>query len=770
MKMKKYTLLALGALLAMAGASANAAEMRSLDSSYGAGRATLSVEFGDDAAPTPTVFQADGGKLLVLDFPGVHTKLGTFSSNFRPTGAIASVEVAESEAVTRLTLKLTRSAAYQMKLDGSKLLVSVDDAPAVGTADSKRYDNTLQRGDRAATTALVSSDFKLMESGEGVLKLDVGSDDVSAAWAPREGSAYVVELIGASLPLLAARSVDLGSKQSALDSIELSERAGSVFVTIQPNSKLGASPIQLSQVGHVVEIHVQKPGELTAADKAATAPVANAGATAGAPAPADSAAKASTESAKDRVLGETETVRDLSRFNGKPMSLNFQDIEVRALLQVIADFTSLNIVASDTVAGSMTIRLKDVPWDQALDIVLQSRGLAMRKAGNVLWVSPRDEFIARDKAALESRKKLDELEPIITRAFQLNYAKAEDVAKGLKGGNIAGKSDGGGNEATVSSGANAQSEARILSTRGSVVAEQRTNQLFVSDIASKLDAVSKLIERVDVPVRQVLIEARIVEATDTFGRTLGAKLGVNDLRGQQGGVPGVSVGSGGTYVGIGGNYAAVGAQNKQNATYTYEDTQLVNLPALALGGVNPASVALSIFGPASNRFLNLELSALEADGKGKIVSSPRIVTANQVQASISQGSRVPFQKSAGQGTTAIEFIEASLKLDVTPQITPDGGVILTVKVNKDSLGQLTSLGREINIKEVRTQVLVQDGGTVVIGGIYEQTENVSNTKVPLLGDIPFAGNLFKSTTKDSQRTELLVFLTPRVVTDESPAR
>ena len=397
---------------------------------------------------------------------------------------------------------------------------------------------------------------------------------------------------------------------------------------------------------------------------------------------------------------------------------------MRALLQVIADFTNFNVVTSDTVTGSVTLRLKDVPWDQALDIILQSKGLGVRKTGNVLWIAPKEELAAKEQVELEAKKKISEIEPVRTQPFQLNYTRAEDVAKGLTG-QAQGQGGGGAAQAT-----------RILSPRGSVLFEQRTNQLFVSDIPSKLEEVQALIAKIDVPVRQVLIEARIVEANDTFGRTLGVKLGSSDLRGLQGGIPGVNLGSG-NYAAIGGNYAAVGTQTLQPGvptTSAYTDTQFVNLPANAssLGGAAVASVALSLFSATANRFLNLELSALEAEGKGKIVSSPRVVTADQVKALIEQGEELPYQAATSSGATNVQFRKANLKLEVTPQITPEGNVILDVDVNKDSVGRSTTAGFAIDTKHVKTQVLVENGGTVVLGGIFTQVDRDEVNKVPLL--------------------------------------
>jgi len=459
-------------------------------------------------------------------------------------------------------------------------------------------------------------------------------------------------------------------------------------------------------------------------------------------------------------------------YSGEKLSLNFQNIEVRALLQVIADFTNFNVVTSDTVTGTVTLRLKDVPWDQALDIIMQAKGLGLRKNGNVLWIAPKDELSAKEQVELEARKKIADLEPVRTQSFQLNYTKAEEVAKGLTGQTT---SQGGG----AGAGGNTVN-TRILSPRGSVIFETRTNQLFVSDIPSKLEEVQAIIAKIDIPVRQVLIEARIVEADDTFGRALGVKLGGSDLRGVQGGIPGWGVG-GGNYVTVGGGYNAVNGQTGQspstdvnavNTTTGRYNNQFVNLPANVanLGGSQAATFALSLFSASANRFLNLELSALEADGKGKIVSSPRVVTADQIKAVIEQGEEIPYQVATSSGATSIQFKKASLKLEVVPQITPEGNVILTVDVAKDSRGTATTAGPAINTKHVNTQVLVENGGTVVLGGIFTQEERNDVNKVPLLGDIPVVGNLFKNTVRSSNKTELLVFITPKVVTDRVTAR
>jgi len=508
----------------------------------------------------------------------------------------------------------------------------------------------------------------------------------------------------------------------------------------------------------------------------ATAPRATAGGAArpagASPAPASTPAPASAVTGP-AVAAAPAPASTAAATPGERISLNFQNIEVRALLQVIADFTRINIVVSDNVSGALTLRLHDVPWEQALDLILQSRGLGQRRSGNVIRVAPLADLNAQDQAELEAQRKLAELEPVRTQAFALNYAKAEDVARAINGGQGGGAATAApaaGPALAAALGAPAREGAagRLLSARGSLLAEPRTNQLFVTDIPSRLEQVRALITRVDVPVRQVLIEARIVEADDSFGRALGVKLGVNDQRTP----PGLSLG-GGRRVVIGNTYGAAGSLSGQGGTApAFNDTAFVNLPAAtgALGGADAATFALSLFGASANRFLNLELSALEAEGRGRIVSSPRVITADKVKAMIEQGDELPFQVATSSGATSVQFKKASLRLEVVPQITPDGRVILEVDVNKDSPGIETKAGFSINTKHVKTQVLVEDGGTVVIGGIYTQTESESTSKVPGLGDVPGLGNLFRNRTRSVKKTELMVFLTPRLVSEGTTAR
>jgi len=440
-------------------------------------------------------------------------------------------------------------------------------------------------------------------------------------------------------------------------------------------------------------------------------------------------------------------------YSGEKLSLNFQNIEVRSLLQVIADFTNFNIVTSDTVTGALTLRLKDVPWDQALQIIMDAKGLGMRKNGTVLWIAPKDEIDDRTKKDYEAVLAIEKLEPLKTQAFQLNYAKAVDMVTQLT---------------TTASGATGGTNTRFLSERGSAIAEPRTNQLFVTDTRSKIEEVRKLLASLDVAVRQVLIEARIVEARDSFGRSLGVRLGGSDLRANRGGQGGYALGSDNRVV-FGSSYSNSVASSGAGGT-TDPTGSFVNLPAQLSGGDAVGSFALSIFNAAANRFLTLELSALEADGKGKIVSSPRVITADQTKALIEQGTEYPYSVTAPNGATTIAFKKAVLKLEVTPQITPEGDIILDLDINKDSRGETTLQGVAIDTKHIVTQILVENGGTVVIGGIFEMEETNQETKIPFLGDVPVMGNLFKTRTKESTKREMLVFITPKVISDRGPTR
>ncbi len=706
--------LALGAPMALA-----QGVIQSITSTQQAGADVVRIELSEPLAAVPAGFAIQQPARIAIDLPGVGNGMGKPSVEINQ-GNLRSVNVAQAGDRTRLVLNLKQAATYRAQLDGKALLIVVDSSgPAAAVAVAPAATGAAPAAAPAAAATFAPSqnrdpqslrdiDFRRGVDGAGRVLVTLPSNQVGVD-IRQQGTGLLVEFPRSTVPDNLRKRLDVTDFGTPVQTVTTTQSGDRVRMVIEPRGNWEHSAYQ-SDTQFVVEVRPVRvdPNKL--------------------------------------VQGPG--------YQGEKLSLNFQNIEVRSLLQVIADFTNFNVVTSDTVTGSLTLRLKDVPWDQALDIILQAKGLGLRKSGNVIWIAPKDELAIKEQADLEAGKKKSELEPLRTQSFQLNYTKAEDVAKGLGG---TGGASGGGN-----------TSSRILSPRGSVISDQRTNQLFVTDIPSKLEEIQSMIARIDIPVRQVLIEARIVEASDTFGKSLGAKLGFNDLRGVRGGVPGWG---GDPKVAVGGNYIGVGGVTLQpGGAATLNNSQFVNLPAVGQGGYDPASFALSIFGASSNRFLNLEISALEADGKGKVVSSPRIVTADQVKAFISQGQKVPFQRATSSGATAVEFVEATLKLEVTPQITPEGNIIMDVKINKDSLGALTALGREINVKEVKTQVLVENGGTVVIGGIYEQQANDTVTKVPYLGDVPYLGNLFKTRTSDSQRTELLVFLTPKIVTEKAAVR
>ncbi|MBC7434900.1 MAG: type IV pilus secretin PilQ [Bdellovibrionales bacterium] len=678
--------------------------IESVTGSIQGGVEVIRIDLSQALAAPPAGFAIQAPARIALDFPGVANGLGRSTVDINQ-GNLKSVNVVQAGDRTRVVLNLKQATAYKTQMQGKSLLVTLDPisvAPAAAATGAPAFAENRNR----ENLPLKDLDFRRGTDSSGRIVVDLPNNQVGVD-IRQQGQTLVVEFMRSTLPEGLRRRLDVSDFGTPVQTVTTFQAGDRVRMIIEPKGAWEHSAYQ-SDNQFVVEVRQQKvdPSKLTQGPG----------------------------------------------YNGEKLSLNFQNIEVRSLLQVIADFTNFNIVTSDSVTGAVTLRLKDVPWDQALDIILQAKGLGMRKSGNVLWIAPKDEIAAKEKLDLESRVAIQGLESLRTQSFQLNYTKAAEIAAQLL-------STGGGS-----------ATARILSARGSVIAEPRTNQLFVTDISSKLEQVQALIAKLDIAVRQVLIEARIVEASDTFGKSLGVRLGGSDLRGIRGGDAGYGVG-GGNRVAIGGSYDAVSGQTRESAVVpTTLNTSFVNLPANGLGFGTPASFAVSIFSSAANRFLNLELSALEADGKGKVVSSPRVVTADQTKALIEQGTELPYQIATSSGATSIAFRKANLKLEVTPQITPEGNIILDLDVNKDTVGVSTPAGFAINTKHIKTQVLVENGGTVVIGGIFEQTENENETKVPLLGDLPAIGNLFKSRTRSSTKTEMLVFITPKMISDRAAAR
>jgi len=699
-----------GALLAVSPAvraqSPQAAQklaVESVSSSIQGGVEMVRVDFTQPLTEVPKGFSIQTPARIALDVPGAGNAMGRNSVEVNQ-GNVRSVSVVQAGDRTRLVLNLKSPASYKAQIQGKSLLVALEStAPAASVAAATPAVSHFAESRNRDTQPIRDVDFRRGTDSAGRVIVDLPSNQVGVD-IRQQGQTLVVDFIKSTLPEGLRRRLDVTDFGTPVQTITTTQNGDRVRMVIEPKGQWEHSAYQ-SDNQFVVEVRQQ------------------------------------------RV--DPSKVSQGPGYTGEKLSLNFQNIEVRALLQVIADFTNFNVVTSDSVSGSVTLRLKDVPWDQALDIILQAKGLGMRKTGNVLWIAPKDEIAAKEKLDLEARVAIQGLEPLRTQAYQLNYTKAVEIAVQLMAGPVAN---------------------RIVSPRGSVIAEPRTNQLFVTDIASRQEQVQSLLTKLDIPVRQVLIEARIVEASDTFGKSLGVRLGGSDLRGVRGGDAGYSVG-GGNRIAIGGSYNAVaGTTGESSGALDTINTNFVNLPSAGAGGFAASAFAISLFSSAANRFLNLELSALEADGKGKLVSSPRIVTADKTKALIEQGTEFPYQQATSSGATSVAFRRATLKLEVTPQITPEGNIILDLNINKDSRGETTAAGIAINTKHIQTQVLVENGGTVVIGGIFEMTETENEARVPLLGELPGVGALFRNRQRTANKQEMLVFITPKMITDRSAAR
>jgi len=697
--------LAMPAAWAQDSAAANL--IKSVDTATMGEQTIFTVDLQSPPSQPPVDFSTQSPARIAIDF--LNTGFAAGRAQYSYGGKVVrGASVVQIGDRTRVVLDLTRPATYRTELRGSQFVVRIDNLAQQGKAAGPTFAPSAAAAAAAPgmRPSVRSIDFRRGGDGAGRVVVDLSSRD-SGVNIAQQGQNVVVDFIGTALPDSLRRRFDVMDFGTPVQSVRASDADGNARLTISPRGNWEYSSYQ-TDTQFVVEVRPVKedPAKL------------NGGA----------------------------------GYRGERLSLNFQNIDIRALLQVFADFTNLNIITSDTVQGNLTLRLKDVPWDQALQIVLDAKGLASRRSGNVLWVAPKSELATKEKLELEAQQQISELEPIRSQVFQLNYQRAEDVRRMLLGLAAGAPGAAGGSlgavGGTVGGAGATMGNTRMLSKRGSLTADARTNQLFVSDVASKLEEVQTFLTKIDIPVRQVIIEARIVEATDTFSRNLGVKLGFASKT---------------NGAGYGNTYSNVLSPITQGATW--DNSPAVSLPAAVINGINPATAAVSLFSAGASRFVALELSALEADGLGKIISSPRVVTANNVKALIEQGTELPYQAATSSGATSVQFRKANLKLEVTPQITPEGNVLLDVDVNKDSVGIQTPSGFAIDTKHVQTQVLVDNGGTVVIGGIFMQTESNSSNKVPWLGDIPVLGNFFKDNSRVNNRSELLVFLTPRVLND-----
>jgi type IV pilus assembly protein PilQ len=695
-------------------------------SSVQGGKVVVKVGMKEPLAGVPQGFAVTNPPRIAIDLPDTVNALGRTQVE-AGEGDLRSVSVVQTANRTRLVLNLTRNLQYTQAIEGKQLLVTIEGAPGgaatSGTAVTTPTAVTTFAEPAPGVTArhsLRDVDFRRGNAGEGRIIVDLSSPNVGID-IRLQGRQILVDFLNTDVPKNLVRRLDVGDFATPVKFVDTFAQGGSARMVIDPRAALWEYSAYQTDTQFIVEVKPVKedPNKLV----------------------------------QSSVPG----------YAGEKLSLNFQNVEVRAVLQVIADFTGLNIITSDTVGGNLTLRLKDVPWDQALDIILQAKGLSKRKNGNVVLIAPTDELAAKEKLALEASAAIGDLEPVRTESFPLSYAKAEDVKKLLS-----------------------DKDQKILSKRGSATTDERTNTLFVQDSGGRLEEVRRLIQQLDVPVRQVLIEARIVIADDRWGRDLGARFGTQSAFTSNNRNFGVSGTLSDTAAPLSNNPVSRGSASLVSpfvqvpgGTSTFSGTlpmggqpeQLnVNLPLANKAG----SLALSILNLGSGNLVNLEISALEADNRGKVVSSPRVITADKRKALITQGKEIPYPTSSASGATTISFKPATLELSVTPRITPDDRIIMELEVKKDSVGDVvaTATGTipTIDTKKVSTQVLVDNGDTIVLGGIFEQETRTTTTKVPVLGDIPILGNFFKTTHRQDDKTELLIFVTPKIIKDTLTVR
>ena len=636
------------------------------------GKLVLKVGLKSPPKAQPAAFTINTPPRIAFDFPNTENGLGTSLQNFGE-GDLRSANIVQAGNRTRLVINLVQMVGYDTRVEGNEVLITLQPKGLAGGAAT-----TVAAAHFADTTASEQSrslrdiDFRRGANGEGRVQIDLSDANIGID-IKQQGKALVVDFQRATLPRSLQRKLDVADFATPVQMIDAFVQGGNARLLIEPKGLWEYSAYQTDNK-FIVEV------------------------------------RAVTEDPNRLVKGLTPG------YSGEKLTLNFQNISTREALSVIADFTGLNMVISDTVSGSLTLRLKDVPWDQAFEIILQSRGLDMRKNGNVIQVAPREEIAAKEKIEFSSRQEITELEPLRTENFKLAYAKAADIVTLIS-----------------------NDKQRILSKRGSANFDLRTNMLFVKDVPLSIEEVHKLIKLVDVPVRQVLIEARFVEASDTFNQTLGGRLGFAGPTPAQGGD--FHLGS-----------SVFGAASGGS----------LNLPGAAsgLGGLT-----MTLFNAAATRTLTLELNASAIDGTTKNIASPRVVTSDKTAATIESGVEVPYQQASSSGATNVAFKKAVLGLTVTPQITPEDSVTMKISVSQDSVGNIFSGVPSINTKKVDTQVLVDNGGTVVIGGVYTQDESDSTSKVPGLGDIPILGWMFKNNTRAKSKKELLVFITPKILKD-----
>ena len=692
-----------------------------------AGRTVIRMAMKEQLATAPAGFSINNPPRIALDFPATGNGTGRSVQDVGDP-VLRSLNIVQAGTRTRVVLNLIKSQSFETQINGKDLLVTLFDQPTADRAGAPVVSHFAEAKPLGVATpsdpisqSLRDIDFRRGTGGEGRIVVEL-SDPNTGIDIRQQGEQLIVDFVKTTLPRALQRRLDVVDFATPVVSIDALQQGANARMIVQPKGLWEHSAYQ-AENRFILEIKplVEDPNRLTQGSRPG--------------------------------------------YKGDKLSLNFQNVEVRSVLQVIADFTGLNIITSDTVQGNLTLRLKDIPWDQALDIIMQTKGLDMRKNGNVVLIAPREELATKEKLELEARQQIGELEPIHTELFQLNYKKAGELRDLLLGVGTAGAGGGaGGGSRNV-----------FMSKRGSASFDARTNTLIVQDTSSRLDEIRRLIQRIDVTVRQVLIEARIVIADDKFSKQLGVRLGA--LGGYRAGNNNVGLGSAtpnanASALGVTPNLT-LGRNDPGNNVTQFGSTQQdvpypfnVNLPLS-----NPAgALAVSILNLGSGNLINLELQAMEANNLGKVVSNPRVVTADNQKALIKQGTQIPYTTAGAVGSPpTTQFKDAVLELSVTPQITPDNRIIMLLEIKKDSVGALIDQGGglgkipSIDVRNITTQIVVNNGDTAVIGGIFEGVSRKDVTKVPFLGDLPWIGNLFKTTSAQEDKVEMLIFITPRIV-------
>ena len=682
----------------------------------------------DKPVADPGSFSTNNPPRIALDFFGM--KKGDVDNNIKVgSGAVDSISVVETDDRIRLVINLVDAASYETEITTDGYAITIANPTEEKTiALSRAPKPFVKKPDIVSENSITNIDFRRSPANGAKVTVDLTDDAISADLREQSGE-LIIDFLNATLPAELEKRLDVVDFATPVQTIDAFQVGQNVRLVVKPEGKYQHISYQAdNQFTLVVDPYVE------------------------------------TDEEKRRKQFEE------IGYEGERLSINFQRIDVRSAIAVIADFTGLNFVTSDEVQGELTLNLQDVPWDQALDIILKTEGLSKRKQGNVIWIAPSAEIASKEQAELEALQAVADLEPLVSEIIQINYARASDIAEVIKsieviiqGNTPAGSAIDG---ATSAFNPTQTDTNTLLTSRGNITIDERTNSLLIQDTAAKIIEIKKVIAKLDIPVRQVMIEARIVEATDSFSRELGSRLGFQRIT-DNARFPGTNDTNIGQFIGSGtteGLTTITDSLNDDEEGIIFDNSRnlpgglSVDLGASGIGNELPASHAFDIFkaGTGYAHLITLELSALEADGRGKIVASPRLVTANQREAVIRQGEERSVV-SLGELIT----VEAVLKLEVTPQITPDDRVVLDVTVNQDAF--INAQGSELNTKEINTQVLVDNGETIILGGIYQEDVAEGETKVPLLGDVPIVGNLFKKRSKRNNRIELLIFLTPKII-------